>query len=335
MTSPGGPSTSVAELLASVTERAPMSGHDGRSGAVLERGVLDGRPVVVKSVGPGHDLAYVDGGEPTGRERRLWAAGVLDQLPAGVGHPILAAGWEGGRLVTIMRDLGDAMLGWDRTLTRPELDRVLGALRSLHEHFADRPPDGLAELPRRLSQFAPARTIGSHHPLARVVAEGWEHFSAIAPPDIVTTVSAALADPKPLAEILASGPLTLCHGDAWIVNMALCDAEVVLLDWNLATRGPASLDFVELAVGCASHLGVDLESLLALCRDACGSLVDDAVWDASLLWALCELGWNKALDAATHADRRQRARAASELAWWSERAADALGRLGPIRRRAC
>ena len=47
-----------------------------------------------------------------------------------------------------------------------------------------------------------------------------------------------------------------------------------------------------------------------------------------MFWALCELGWNKALDATTHADPVQRAAAADELTWWVEQADAALSRNG-------
>jgi hypothetical protein len=46
-----------------------------------------------------------------------------------------------------------------------------------------------------------------------------------------------------------------------------------------------------------------------------------------VFWAMCELGWNKALDAATHSDPDQRAAAAAELEWWVEHAGAALRRL--------
>jgi len=48
------------------------------------------------------------------------------------------------------------------------------------------------------------------------------------------------------------------------------------------------------------------------------------MWNATVFWALCELGWNKALDAATHPDETQRARARHELTWWTEQAFTAL-----------
>lgn len=43
--------------------------------------------------------------------------------------------------------------------------------------------------------------------------------------------------------------------------------------------------------------------------------------------AVRELGWNKALDAATHDDPAQRAAAQQELDWWVARAELALQRV--------
>ena len=106
--------------------------------------------------------------------------------------------------------------------------------------------------------------------------------------------------------------------------MALPADEVVLLDWNLATDGPASLDLVDFVVGCASHVELPADVVLLKARDACRDLVDDTAWRATLFWALCELGWNKALDAATHPDHYERARARRELRWWVGQADSAL-----------
>jgi hypothetical protein len=146
----------------------------------------------------------------------------------------------------------------------------------------------------------------------------------LVPPAIAEAVLATLRGPDRLVTTLRAPPVTMCHGDAWLVDVALPRGEVVVLDWSIATIGPASLDFVDFTVGCASHVDLPRDRVLAAAREACRDLVDDEVWEATVFWALCEIGWNKALDAATHPDAAQRAVAADELAWWVERADAAL-----------
>ena len=319
--------TDVVDLLTRITGRVPLGDHDGRSGATLEWGLLDGhQPVVIKTVLPERDLTFALGDDPSGRERRLWADGVLDDLPAGTGHAVIAADWVGEQLVTVMRDLGDSVLSWDRALRPSDLDRLLGALAAVHHHFSDQAPDGLCDLRTRVSLFAPARMrpLAGEHDLARAVLEGWQHFADLASTEVANAVLSTLEQPDALARVLGSGTTTMCHGDAWLVNVAITPDDVILLDWNMATRGPASIDFIDFVVGCASHVDLPVEAILAAARDACRDLVDDTVWNATVFWALCELGWNKALDAATHPDETQRARARHELTWWSEQAYTAL-----------
>ena len=83
-------------ILDRAIRREPFDGHDGRSGAVLERVVLDdGTKLVVKTAAPGADLPGAATGDP-GRELWLWSSGILGQLPAGVGHAIVD-GWQIGR----------------------------------------------------------------------------------------------------------------------------------------------------------------------------------------------------------------------------------------------
>jgi len=231
-----------------------------------------------------------------------------------------------------MRDLGAAVLSWDRRITPDELRRLFGGLAAVHRAFADRPPDGLCDLATRVTLFAPdgLAALAERFDLIAAVRHGWERFAELVPAAIADAVFATLRDPARLVAALGTALATLCHGDAWLVNMALTSDEVVLLDWALATRGPASIDLVAFAVGCASHVDLPREGVLAAAREACRPLVDDPAWDATVFWALCELGWNKALDATTHADPAQRAAAAAELAWWVDRADAALSRNTPV-----
>lgn len=327
---PTVPAPPISEVIARLRDRMPVHGHDGRSGATLERATLDGVPVIVKTVDPDLDLTLRVAQGSAGREHDLWRRGVLDGLGPGVTHAIVAAGCDRGRLVTVMRDLGDSVLSWNRRLSPTDLDRVFGALRTVHRRFAGAPPPGLVDLTTRLTLLSPQSMapLAGTHALAAAVVEGWQHFFELVGDPVATEIASLLNHPAPLAAALGRATPTMCHGDAWLVNMALSGDDVVLLDWNLATNGPALVDFVVFAIGCASHVDLPREQVLAAGRDACRDTVEDDVWEAGVLWALCELGWNKALDAATHHDPAMRSAALDELDWWVARAETALESIG-------
>ena len=81
------------ELERRVVARTSIGDHVGRSGATLERVRLDdGRSLVLKRLTPRDDLAMAATGDRVGREYLLWRSGLLDRLPAGVGHAVVA-GW--------------------------------------------------------------------------------------------------------------------------------------------------------------------------------------------------------------------------------------------------
>jgi hypothetical protein len=76
---------------------------------------------------------------------------------------------------------------------------------------------------------------------------------------------------------------------------------------------PAVLDFVTFTVGCASRVAIEGEALLDEIRCASGADHDEGVLRAALFSGLAEQGWNKALDAAEHADLATRASQRAEL----------------------
>ncbi|MGQ0519743.1 MAG: hypothetical protein ACT4PX_01165 [Actinomycetota bacterium] len=318
----GGAPAGVAAgpaVLDTAVERSPLAGHDGRSGARLERVRLaDGTRLVVKRAAAGTDLAMRLSGDTEGRELCLWATGALDRLPAGVAHAMVGGWREGGAVVTVMRDLGDAVLGWDTPVGREDRRRIFAAAAAVHAAFAGRPPAGLCPLATRLSLFAPAglRSLRcEHHPLVDLALRGWEQFADLVPADVAGAVAAVHAAPGPRAAARAARGPTLAHGDRWLVNVALEPDRVVLLDWNLATEAPGALDVATFLMG-ASALDVAPDDLLHEARLAAGDGHDEIALRLALLAAVADLGWNKALDAAGHADPAIRAREAAGLSWW-------------------
>ncbi|MGH8994119.1 MAG: hypothetical protein ACRDZ7_21630 [Acidimicrobiia bacterium] len=310
-------------LLDGAVERAVLDGHDGRSGAALERVLLDdGTRLVVKRARPGADLTMQLSGDSEGRELVLWATGVLDHLPDGVGHAVVGGWRDGADVVIAMRDLGGAVLGWDTVLGRDDCRRIFEAAAALHAAFAGRRIEGLCPLSTRLSIFDPAglRSLPlDGHPIAGSALRGWERFAELVPAAVADAVAALHRDPAPLVRALTARGTTLVHGDLWLVNAAFEPGRVTLLDWNLATEAPGAFDFTTFLMG-ASGVGATSDELLDDVRAAQGDRHDETALRLALLASVVDLGWNKALDAADHDDADIRARAAAELAWWADQA---------------
>lgn len=312
-------------VLERVRDRTPVHEHDGRSGAAIETGRLDdGTLVWIKTSALAGDIGTVLTGSAT-RELALFEAGVFDRLPAGVAAAVVAADVVDGTLVTVTRDAGPGVLRWDRTLSAAEVHRVFTAVARLHRRFLGDPPAGLCPLETRLALLGPQRVdaIAAVNPsLAGALARGWELFADLVPADVADAVARCQSDPAPLAAAMSTGGTTLLHGDFWFVNIALdvVGGGITLLDWGLATLGPAPVDFVTFCVGGTSNVALSRDDLLAEARLAGAGLAGDDTWALAELWALIELGWNKALDAVDHPDPAKRAAEAADLGFWVDRA---------------
>jgi aminoglycoside phosphotransferase (APT) family kinase protein len=106
---------------------------------------------------------------------------------------------------------------------------------------------------------------------------------------------------------------------------------LTLIDWGLATEGPAELDLGRLLAGCAHLFGpvgeresetivARLDDLVAVYREAAGAAYDEAALRLGLLAGLTWLGWNKSLDIVEHSDPAVRAREQAALPWWLHQA---------------
>ena len=314
-------------LLEGAVERSVLEGHDGRSGARLERVLLaDGTRLVVKRATATVDLTMRLSGDGEGRELYLWSAGVLDRLPAGVGHAVLGGWREGDDVVVVMRDLGDAVIGWDTPIDRDGCRRFFAAAASLHAAFAGQRTPGLCTLATRLSLFAPTglHTLQAEgHSLVGHALRGWERFAALVPTEVAEAVARLHDDHAPLAGALAARGTTLAHGDLWLVNAAIEPERVVLLDWGLATDAPGAFDFATFLMG-ASGIDASPDDLLDDIRMAQGDRHDETALRLALLATVVDLGWNKALDAADHPDDAIRARERAQLSWWANQARTTL-----------
>ena len=316
------------EILLDAVERVTLAGHEGKSGAGLERVRLaDGRALVVKRFTPDTDLTLAVTGGTAGWEYVLWRSGALDRLPAHVGHAILDAWLEDDTTVVVMRDLGDAVLTWARHLDARECLWMLERVAALHRAFLADPPSELVPLDRVLGLFTPDRlraARGDATGLGTLALRGWEMFDQCVPRDVADAVLALLVDVGPLAAALRRRPCTLAHGDLATVNMAFSGDDLVLLDWSMPTVAPGAVDVARFVAGCSSVVALGREELLAGYRRAAGPAYDDAALRLALLSGLVWLGWNKALDVTENPDPAIRVRERADLDWWVREARTTL-----------
>ena len=308
-------------------DRRPLADSDGKSGATLERAVLaDGRRVVVKRFDPEADLVMRVTGDSRGREVEMWEAGVFDRLPADVGHALLG-GWfdDDGIGVLVMRDLGDAVYGWQTNVTTERCRAMLHSIASLHRTFLERAPGGLTSLDAVIGLFEPDRIRPyADEELVGYALRGWDIWADLVTDDVGSQVLALAQDTAPLSRALATRPTTMIHGDLATVNMAFEGDHLTLIDWGVATVAPGAVDIGRFLAGCAQVLDVDRDAFLAVYREEAGDVYDEAGTRLGLLGGLVWLGWNKALDIVDHPDEAVREREKAALPWWLGRARECL-----------
>src|SRR6516225_4390600 len=133
----------LAELLAGATERTALDEVPGKSGATLERVVIDGQDYVLKHLDLAEDWTMRASGCLRGAPLVLWERGLLSRLPACFNQPIVGAAPEdggGGRpsggCAVLMRDVApwlvpvtDEPIGLDQHL------RFMQHMAALHAAF--------------------------------------------------------------------------------------------------------------------------------------------------------------------------------------------------------
>jgi hypothetical protein len=311
----------MTTILDEAIERVPIGGHDGRSGASIERVRLgDGRRLVVKRMHPDHDLTMRLTGDTVGREYSLWREGMFDALPPGIGHAIVDGWQEDDETVLVMRDLGSVVRGWNDLVSWSENERLMGALVSMHEALRGFQSAALCPLVDRVALLSPvtmrAITDTTDNPLPMIVVRGWERFPDLVPPDVAAAVRAVHEVPAAFAARFGAQPCTVVHADAAHVNVGFEESQVTLLDWALATWGPPALELVPYLTASAASVDVSREEILASYRVAAGDGYDDDAVHLALFLGLVELGWNKALDVTENEDRLVRERERADLDWW-------------------
>lgn len=317
-----GPSgADLARLLAEAVGRTRIGLDDGLSGSLVERVTLaDGSTVVVKHVRPYGDW-IMRASHDAGRAAALCTRGIFDRLPPGLDPAILGAVPDGEGWAVVMRDVDRWLLPPDPRLSRDDSRRIIAGAHALHEAFAGEDLPDLMPLVDRYTVLGPSlpeRERDGVDVVPKLVERGWSVFADRVPADVAGPALALLDDPSELVSALQARPQTLIHGDLKLGNIGLAPDRVVLLDWGTQTGvAPPAVEWAWYLAISAGRIGASREDILDDVHTAEGEAHDPVALQVSLLGALLQLGWNKALDAYEHPDPAMRAQERRDLEWWT------------------
>jgi len=319
---------SVDELIAGATERSPLDNEDGKSGALLERVVIDGEPFVLKHIDVDDDWTLRASGALGGTTLELWRRGVLDRLPDCINQPIVSVAHDdpdgiGARGVAVlMRDVGEWLVpSGDEPIPQAQHLGFLDHMAALHATFWDAGDEiDLMPMGNRYLLLSPwlaltEAAIGSGAFIPRLVGQGWERFTAAAPAAAAVVMPLAW-DPSPLVAAYGATPTTLLHGNWKFGNLGTDPAgRTVVIDWEDPGRGPATIELAWYLAINSARLPQSKEDAIDAYRSALERHgVDTGPWwdhqlALALLGGLVHFGWEKAFGG--HDD---------EMAWWEGRA---------------
>jgi Phosphotransferase enzyme family len=328
----------LAELLAAATVRQPLADAPGKSGARLERVVIDGRLYVLKHLDLGADWTMRASGSLRGVPLELWERGILDRLPDCINQPIVAVGPEpgaaaaqpAGGCAVLMADVAEWLVpAIDEPISARQHHDFLRHMAAMHAAYWDCGSEyEVVPAMHRYLELSPwladaEAYLGSDHLVPQLVGKGWSLLPEVAPA-AATVVGPLALDPGPLVTALAGTPQTFVHSNWKLDNLGTDDAgRTVVLDWEQPGRGAALSDLAwYLAINCR-RLPETKEASIEAYRTALEARgVDTAPWwetqlALSLLGALVLFGWEKALGGYDE-----------ELAWWEDRAIRAQPLLG-------
>jgi hypothetical protein len=319
----------LAEMLAGATDRTGLAEVPGKSGASLERVVIEGQHYVLKHLDLAEDWTMRASGCLPGAPLVLWERGILARLPGCLNQPIVGAAREPGGCALLMRDVTPWLVPvTDAPITLDQHTRFLRHMAALHAEFwaCGREFDVVPAMHRYL-ELSPwmaeaEAAAGSPHLVPALVARGWPLLAEVAPA-AAAVVTPLAYDPGPLVEALAGTPQTFVHSNFKLDNLGTDDiGRTVLLDWEQPGRGAPLSDLAwYLAINCR-RLPQSKEASIAAYRQALeGFGVDTAPWwerqlGLCLLGALVQFGWEKALGGYDE-----------ELAWWETNAVRAAALL--------
>lgn len=316
---------SIEELLQGVTAREPLKSSDAKSGAVLERVVIDGERYVLKHISFTDDWLMRASSDLTGREVILWESGLLHSLPPSIDHATVGAARydspDGPRAALLMHDVGPWLVPeGDAKLPLEQHLRFLDHMAELHAWFWEWADTvGLMPLTKRYLLLHPEVELseaarGSEEPIPKLIGEGWRRLPSRAP-GAAKVVLPLLTDLSPFLKAMEGTPQTFLHGDWKATNLGTGpDGRTILLDRAFAGVGPACSElawYLAINTDRLPHSKEDTIEAYRISLERHG--IRTAPWwetqlSLALLGAVIQFGWQKVLGGD------------KELGWWEEMA---------------
>ena len=239
-----------------------------------------------------------------------------------------------------MPDLSSVVLPWEEAAEASTVDRVIGAMATLHTHrrpaaaLADGPWCPLRERVLLLSRPAAEGYRAAGNPVGERFLTGWDAFDAAVPAPARDLIAGLSREPAPLLAALSRMPATLIHGDLKLANVGFApDGRIALIDWQMVTVAPVAVELGWFLVSNAPSLPMQPQAVLDRYREAATTAGDASTaeaWatqvDLAILVGLLLRGWRKGIDTAAQARYPSGERAADDLAWWADRAVEAAAR---------
>src|SRR6201984_519038 len=196
----------LADLLANATERTALDEVPGKSGATLERVVIDGQDYVLKHPDLAQDWTMRASGCLPGAPLVLWERGILARLPDCLNQPIVAAAPEPRGCALLMHDVGRWLVpATDAPIPLDQHTRFLRHMAELHAAFwACGDEFDVVPAMHRYLELSPwmasaGAPAGPPPRVPRLVAKGWPLLAEVAPA-AATVVTPLARDPGPLVE---------------------------------------------------------------------------------------------------------------------------------------
>ena len=233
----------IAELLKGAS-RVESLVAPGKSGARLDRVVIDGEPHVVKYLDPRVDWTMRASGLLGGPICTLWSRGILDRLPECIFSPIVAVaadnpgGWD-QRTAVLMRDVGpDLIPAVDDPISLETHLHLIRHMAAFHAAFWQVGTEfEVVPVMHRYLELSPwlaiaESSISSTHLVPQLVGRGWPLLAEVAPA-AAAVVTPLAWDPGPLVTALADTPQVFVHGNWKLDNLGVDPAaRTILLDWE-------------------------------------------------------------------------------------------------------